>query len=117
MPPRDPLDRIRDMIDAAEAIGSFVEGLDLEAFRHDRRTVDAILRNIAVLGEAVRAVPAEIRALRPEIPWTDVADMRNVVVHEYFGVDLDILWRTATEEVPALLDQLRALVAQLEAEG
>lgn len=113
MPRRDPRDRLRDMVDAARAITSYVEGLDLESFRKDRRTVDAVLRNVTVLGEAARAVPAEVRELGPGTPWLDVADMRNVVVHEYFGVDLDILFRTATEDVPALLSGLEALLERL----
>lgn len=105
--------RLLDIVEAGEAIASYVEGFDVVRFRNDRRTVDAVLRNIAVIGEAARSVPEEIRARRPLIPWVDIADMRNVVVHEYFGVDLDILWRTATVDLPELLLSIRGLIADL----
>ena len=93
MPRRNPGERLADIVEACDAIAEYVRGFDVDAFRKDRRTVDAILRNVTVIGEAARGVPIEIRRLRLSIPWVDIADMRNVVVHEYFGVDLEILWR------------------------
>jgi len=114
--PRRVQERLFDIVEAGEAIASYVDGFDIERFRHDRRTVDAVLRNIAVIGEAARSVPEEIRGRRPLIPWVDIADMRNVVVHEYFGVDLDILWRTATVDVPELLVALHGLITDIGSE-
>lgn len=115
--PRRARERLLDIVEAGEAIASYVEGFDPEKFRRDRRTVDAVLRNIAVIGEAARSIPEDIRELRPEVPWVDIADMRNVVVHEYFGVDLEILWRTATVDVPELLQAIRDLASGLADDG
>ena len=113
MPRRDPRERLADIVEAGEAIAGYVVGFDIDSFRLDRRTVDAVLRNITVIGEAARSIPDEIRDRQTAIPWVEIADMRNVVVHEYFGVDLDILWRTVTTELPGLIEQLRALIADL----
>lgn len=113
MPPRDPLRRVRDILDAARAIRSYVEGMDESSFRSDRRTLDAVLRNLTVIGEAARYVPEEFRARFPDVPWLEMSDMRNVVVHEYFGVDLGILWQTATKDVSELEAALGAIVTDL----
>lgn len=88
MPPRQWRLRIEDMLDSAHAIEEFVEGLDFDAFRNDRKTVDAVVRNIEVIGEAARYVPETVRGQLKDIPWTDVIGMRSVLIHEYFGVDL-----------------------------
>lgn len=98
------------MLGAAEAINEYTAGLTVEAFAADRRTVDAVMRNIQVLGEAARHVPDEVRARFPEVPWQDISDMRNVLVHEYFGVDLDILWQTVTRDLALLVPLLLAIV-------
>lgn len=116
MPPRDPLQRVRDILDATRAIRSFVEGMDEFSFRSDRRTLDAILRNLTVIGEAARHIPEEFRARFPEVPWLEMSDMRNVVVHEYFGVDVGILWQTATKDVSELEAALGAVVTDLGGE-
>ncbi|MFN7989477.1 MAG: DUF86 domain-containing protein [Thermoanaerobaculia bacterium] len=116
MPPRDPLQRVRDILDATRAIRAFVEGMDEASFRSDRRTLDAVLRNLTVIGEAARNVPEEFRARFPEVPWLEMSDMRNVVVHEYFGVDVGILWQTATKDVAVLEAALGAVVTALGGE-
>ena len=110
MPPRDPLLRVRDILDATRAIRSFVEAMDEAEFKADRRTLDAVLRNVSVIGEAARHVPEEFRARFPGVPWLEMADMRNVVVHEYFGVDFGILWQTVTRDIPELESALGAVL-------
>jgi uncharacterized protein with HEPN domain len=113
VPPRDPLQRVRDILDATRAIRTFVEGMDESSFRSDRRTLDAVLRNLTVIGEAARHIPEQFRARFPEVPWLEMSDMRNVVVHEYFGVDVGILWQTATKDVSELEAALGAVVTDL----
>lgn len=81
MPPRGWKLRITDILEAIGLIRDYVEGLDFEAFRADRKTVDAVIRNITVIGEAARSVPREIADAHPEIPWKVMRDIRNVVVH------------------------------------
>ena len=110
MPPRDWRFRIEDMLEAIEKIQRACRGLELESFRENELIVDAVLRNLAVIGEAARHVPDEVVAATPGIPWANIRGMRNVVVHEYFGVDLDSIWETTQDDLPPLLPQLRRLL-------
>lgn len=77
------------------------------AFRQDVKTQDAIIRNLQVMGEAVKKISTDCRAAHPEIPWKDIAGMRDRVVHDYFGVSLDIVWDVVTHHVPPLREKLR----------
>jgi uncharacterized protein with HEPN domain len=96
--------------EAAERIVAY--GRDGEdRFRTDLRTQDAIIRNLQVMGEAVKKVSAETRESHPEIPWRDIAGMRDRVVHDYFGVSLDIVWDVTVNHVPPLLEKLRRSLA------
>ena len=89
MPPRDWHLRVEDMVDAIDAINSFVKDTSFELFCRDRKTVDAVVRNLQVIGEAARALPEQVRQQYPDIPWNNIVGMRSVLVHEYFGVDFD----------------------------
>ncbi len=110
MSPRDWRLRVQDILDAIGAIQSYTAGMDYPAFVRDRRTVDAVLRNITVIGEAASRIPEAIQAASPVIPWADMRDMRNVVIHEYFGVNRQILWDTIQTDLPPLVPQLQALL-------
>ncbi len=112
MPRRPWRLRIEDILEAIRTIRSYVVGLDEASFRGDHRTADAVLRNLEVIGEAARHVPADVRDRHPLIPWLDMADMRNVLSHEYFGVDLGLVWRTAVEDLPAIEPALEALLKE-----
>jgi len=75
---------------------------------------DAVLRNLEVIGEAVKALTEETRNLAPEVPWRRIAGMRDVLIHNYFGVDLDVVWRVVEDEVPSLMVVVQRLIAKLE---
>jgi uncharacterized protein with HEPN domain len=81
-----------------------------EVFRRDLKTQDAVIRNLQVIGEAVKKVSAEMRAAHPEIPWRDTAGMRDRVVHDYFGISLDIVWDVVQNHVPPLREKLARLL-------
>jgi len=98
--------RVEDILDAIGRIERYVEGLTFEQFQSDEKTVDAVVRNLEVIGEAVRHLIATQESLPTGIPWTDIAGMRNILIHEYFGVDLNIIWHTIVEDLPVLRDQL-----------
>ncbi|HLA77807.1 MAG TPA: DUF86 domain-containing protein [Vicinamibacteria bacterium] len=89
---------------------SYVEGYARESFGDDPKTVDAVVRNLEIIGEAVKQVPAAVRERAPDIEWTKIAGLRDVLIHAYFGVDLDILWDVVTSKVPGLADQVKALL-------
>ena len=99
--------RLQDMIDAINAIVTVIEGLDEPKFLNDRRSRDAAMSNLTVLGEAVRGVPDELQAAHPEVPWAKMRGLRNLLGHEYFGIDDQIVWTTAFRDVVPLLGVLR----------
>ncbi|MCC6918828.1 MAG: DUF86 domain-containing protein [Alphaproteobacteria bacterium] len=109
MPIRDWRLRIDDMLSAIQTIRSYTAGLSLEAFRADRKTVDATVRNIEIIGEAANAVPHEIRKRYAAIPWRDIRSMRNILAHGYFDVDVTIAFMVATTDLNSLETELLAL--------
>ena len=110
MPPRDWRLRVEDILDAAANIQTYIAGLTFDQFQTDRKTVDAVVRNLEVIGEAARHLVALRQDLPGDIPWSDVAGMRNILTHEYFGVDLGIVWQTITGDLPMLRSRLRAML-------
>jgi uncharacterized protein with HEPN domain len=111
MPVRDWKFRITDILEAIQDSLEITRGLDYETFRQDKRTLKAVLYNLAVIGEAARKVPEEVAARYPMIPWREMGDMRNVVIHEYFGIDTSILWETIKNELPSIENRLNAILA------
>lgn len=110
MPSRNWQNRIRDVLAAIVEIREFTYGITFEEFQADRKTIRAVLYNLALIGEAVRGIPPEIEALHPEIPWDDIRGMRNIVIHEYFQVNLSIIWQTIQSDLVSLEFSLRQLL-------
>jgi uncharacterized protein with HEPN domain len=110
LPPREWRLRVEDILEAIARIERYVEGLTVEQFRTDQKTVDAVVRNLEVIGEAVRYLPTDMESLPHDVPWADIAGMRNILIHQYFGVDLDIIWQTLTQDLPALKGKLQKLL-------
>ena len=102
--------RILHMIDALEAVEMFVTGRYRADLDTDRMLLFALVRAIEIVGEAASKVSLETRAAAPSVPWAQITAVRNRLVHAYFDIDHNVLWRTATEEAPALLFLLRPLV-------
>ena len=112
MPPRDWLLRIEDILEAAASIEAFVAGMSFDDFCSDKKTMDAVVRNFEVIGEAARHVPEETRGRYPDVPWVDMADMRNVLIHEYFGVDFVILWEAIHADLRVIVPLLEEILEQ-----
>lgn len=110
MPPEDRV-RLRHMIDAAEVAQGFVHGRQRVDLDVDQMLLFALVRAVEIVGEAASKVSEETKAARGEVPWTAIVGMRNRLIHAYFDIDRDILWKTVKEELPALLPLLRSLVA------
>jgi uncharacterized protein with HEPN domain len=106
---RDDWIRIDDMKDACRRIIRYTTGVTQIAFLEDEMRVDAILRNIGVLGDAANKLTPKFRGDHPSIPWRAIIGMRNRVVHEYGRVDLEAVWQTTQDDIPGLLAQLEAL--------
>ena len=103
------------MLDAIARIERYGAGLDREAFLTDEKTADAVARNLEVLGEAAARLPEATRATVDEIPWRRIVGLRNRIVHEYFGIDLEIVWEIVTADLPDLQSQLTDLRRQQDA--
>lgn len=97
---------LADITSAIEKILSYTEKLSYEEFENDPKTIDAVVRNIEIIGEAAKNIPQEIRLKHVEIPWKEIIGTRSKVIHEYFGVDVEILWKTVTEDIPKLKLQI-----------
>ena len=102
--------RVLHMIDAADSLAEFVAGRKRADLDADRMLLFAIVRAIEVLGEAASRVADETKTASPDVPWAAIVGMRNRLIHGYFDIDADIVWRTATEEIPVLSRALRALL-------
>lgn len=109
MPPED-LTRIEHMIEAAESACAFVAGRQREDLDNDQMLAFAVVRAIEIVGEAASKVGLPTRQITSAIPWQMIISMRNRVVHAYFEIDHDVVWKTATEELPELLPVLRSLL-------
>jgi uncharacterized protein with HEPN domain len=99
----DYLDDIRNAIVEVE---EFTRGMDFRSFAADKKTVNAVIRSLEVLGEATKQIPLPFRKKHPEIPWSKMAGMRDVLIHDYMGVDLRTVWNVVTERLPELRSQL-----------
>ena len=97
--------RIEDIIDSITKIQAYTKGMDFETFAWDERTVDAVIRHFGVIGEAASHLPDSFQVAHPEIP---LDAMRNFVIHEYFGVSKEIIWKTLTKDLPPLIGPLNA---------
>ncbi len=93
---REVRDYVQDVIDAMEKGMKFIEGMEYEEFVKDDKTVFAVIRALEVIGEAVKNIPEEVRRKYPEIPWRDMAGMRDKLIHSYFGVNLKMIARQGT---------------------
>jgi uncharacterized protein with HEPN domain len=110
LPPRERRLRIEDILEAIGRIEGYVAGLTFEQFQGDQKTIDAVVRNLEIIGEAVRHLCAEDAHLPLDVSWTDIAAMRNILIHEYFGVDLQIIWHTIQADLPVLRREVQRLL-------
>jgi uncharacterized protein with HEPN domain len=101
---------VQDILEAIEKILKYTQGMNFEEFERDDKTIDAVIRNFTVLGEAAGRIPQEIEGRYPELPWAEMRGMRHILVHEYFGVSLPIVWQTIQNDLPPLVPKLKALL-------
>ncbi|MFH0737514.1 MAG: DUF86 domain-containing protein [Candidatus Micrarchaeota archaeon] len=107
---REFLDYLCDIADSVDKIASFTEGMTFEIFRKDEKAVFAVVRALEIIGEASKKIPASVKQKNPGIPWNSMAGMRDKLIHEYFGVDVEIVWKTVRDELPPLKPILRKLI-------
>jgi uncharacterized protein with HEPN domain len=100
---------VEDILESIDKIRLYVHGMNLEDFKSDPRTIDAVARNLEVIGEAARQIPDDVKARNPEIDWNGMIGLRNRIVHEYFGLSLPIIWTIIQRDVPELEVRLRSI--------
>jgi len=100
---RNPHLYLQEVLEGILAINSYTEGLSEDEFIHDQKTLDACIRRFQILGEATKKLPIEWKETEAEIPWKDVANFRNLLVHEYFRIDETLLWNTIKQDLSPLL--------------
>jgi len=97
---------ITDIKNAIDKIEEYTKDLDFDDFTRDEKTIDAVVRNLTIIGEAVKNFPDKLKSKYPHIPWKEIAGTRNKAIHEYFGIDEDILWKTIKEDLPPFKKQI-----------
>ena len=107
---REYFDYLRDMLDSSQKAIEFVAGLDYTQFSADDKTTYAVVRALEIVGEAAKKIPMDMRESYAEIPWREIAGTRDKLIHEYFGVNLAVVWRTVQDDLPRLVEQLQALL-------
>ena len=104
-----------DIRTCCEKVLRYTCGLTAEAFAGDEKTLDAVVRNLEIIGEAAKQVPPHLRQRHPQVEWQKIAGLRDVVIHRYFGVDEDIIWDVVRNHVPQLLEQVTRILAAEDA--
>lgn len=104
--------RLRHMLDSTNAIASFIEGKDRRSIDTDRLLLSGIIRELEILGEAAGKISQHIKDHYSSLPWKQIIGMRNRLIHAYFDVDHDIIWKTISESLPPLAEKLRKIIAQ-----
>ena len=108
--PRDSRVYLEDILEATRKITVYTAGLSKAAFLEDEKTIDAVVRNLEVIGEAVKKLPEDLRAKHSAVEWKKIAGLRDILIHEYFGLDAEIVWDIVQNKVPALHREVRTML-------
>lgn len=110
---KDPKIFLGHILESIDRILEYTSNLDEDSFADDDQVQDAVLRRIQIIGEAVKNLPEELRAAHPHVPWRRIAGTRDKVVHDYFGIDLELVWTVVESQLPGLAVEIRAILASL----
>jgi uncharacterized protein with HEPN domain len=110
MSKRTPKLLFEDIIESAEKILQYTKDISFEEFSTDNKTIDAVIRNFEIIGEASNLLPDEIKNKYSEIDWHRIRGFRNRIVHDYFGVDLQIIWKIILDQIPGLITQISKII-------
>ena len=111
---RDYRDYLQDILDAVKDIENFVDDMSFEQFEKDRKTLNAVVRSIEVIGEASKKIPSSLRTKYETLPWKKMTGMRDKLIHAYFGVDTETLWKTVKDDIPPLKQLIQKMLKDQE---
>ena len=109
-------DYIRDILDALDKVTIFIQDVDWQAFKNDEKTQFAVVRALEIMGEAAKKVPEPLRHRFPDVPWKNLAGMRDKLIHDYFGISLEVVWRTVNDDIPIIRPALVAMLNKVQFE-
>ena len=101
---------IQDITEAVNRIISYTSGIEYNDFLKEYKTQDAVIRNIEILGEAVKLLSDETKEKYPDIPWKEIAGTRDRLIHDYFGVNIDIVWEIIKNDIPKLKEKIKSIL-------
>jgi uncharacterized protein with HEPN domain len=101
---------LQDILDAINDVEDFLGNMSLKEFTKDRKTLNAVVRSIEIIGEASKKIPESCKEKHKNLPWKQIAGMRDKLIHAYFGVDAEILWKAAKEDIPQLKDAIKKML-------
>ncbi len=107
---RDPLIYLHDILESIENIEEDTQGISEEEFLKKRIIQQAVIRNLEIIGEASKQLSRDFKSANPSIPWNKITAMRNKIIHEYFGLKLNVIWQTINEDLPPLKKQIRKML-------
>ena len=110
---REYRDYLVDIIDSIDKIESFVKGMKFETFEKDAKTAYAVIRAFEIMGEAVKKIPSSVRKKHKNIPWKEIARMRDKLIHEYFGIKPRVVWKTMKQDLPKIKPYLQSMQSEL----
>lgn len=105
---------LKDILDSGNAIIEFTKGLSFKDVIKDRKTCSAVIREFEIIGEAIGKLPEELKSEYPQIEWQDIKDFRNLLTHEYFGVDMEMVWKIIHDDLPVLLEAINMMLNKLK---
>ena len=115
--PRDCRAYFRDILEAIRKIKRYTENINFEEFADNELIQDGVVRNLEIIGEAVKNIPEDVKRDNPDVEWRKIAGLRDILIHAYFGIDVEVVWDIVKNKVPKLKEKVENILSKLDASG